>query len=144
MLLYHYQKDITSAKIKKTQNYPFLVWQIILFSFFTCKLYTIPRNALALSGTTTPQGPNILFQKFGFSSFFVFSPTESSRYEKDRLAPDTLPFRYNPSGAEESPEIQVSGAASALRSHANPRAGGLATDGNEHVLSFRSQYLHWF
>ncbi len=50
MLLYHYQKDITSAKIKKTRNYPFLVWQIILFSFFTCKLYTITRNALAVSG----------------------------------------------------------------------------------------------
>ncbi len=77
-------------------------------------------------------------RKIHYTSFFVFSPTESSRYEKDRLAPDTLPFRYNPSGAEESPEIQVSGAASALRSHANPRAGGLATDGNEHVLPFRS------
>ena len=91
------------------------------------------------AGWTIVQTPCFsVHRKIYYTSFFVFSPTESSRYEKDRLAPDTLPFRYNPSGAEESPEIQVSGAASALRSHANPRAGGLATDGNEHVLPFRS------
>ena len=56
---------------------------------------------------------------------------------------DMLPSRTFRAGAEVRTESEVRRPAETVWTRADCRTSGVAADGDEHVLSFRTQHLHW-